>query len=102
MFTPFFRERGGATNAYYKVANDFYHPMGTNVGNPYSPLTTYNNALKLEMQVHLGSKLYPEYPMKSIAETFTQLRKSVGVAASPIHSFHFDADKYRSVTSSPP
>ena len=30
--------------------------------------------------------------MKSIAETFTQLRKSVGVASSPIHSFHFDAE----------
>ena len=35
--------------------------------------------------------------MKSIAETFTQLRKSVGDASSPIHSFHFDAEKYRSV-----
>lgn len=36
--------------------------------------------------------------MKSIAETVTQFRKSVGVASSPIHSFHFDAAKYRSAT----
>ena len=50
------------------------------------------------MQVQLGSKLYPEYPMKSIAETFTQLRKSVGVSASPIHSFRFTPEAYRSTT----
>ena len=57
----------------------------------------YDHTLELEMQVQLGSKLYPEYPMKSVAETFTQLRKSVGIASSPIHSLHFNAEKYRSV-----
>ena len=33
-----------------------------------------------------------------IAETFTQLRKSVGVASSPIHAFHFKPEAYRSTT----
>ena len=58
----------------------------------------YDHTRELEMQVQLGSKLYPEYPMKSVAEKFTQLRKSVGVPASPIHSVHFDAERYRSTT----
>ena len=70
--------------------------MGTNVGNPYA--VGYNNALELELQVQLGSKLYPEYPMKSIAETLTHLRKSIGVASSPIHSFHFAPEAYRRTT----
>ena len=90
MFISFFRAptAGAPSTAFFLESTLFYHPMGQ----------AYDNTRELEYQVQLGSKLSPEYPMKSIAETFTQLRKSVGISASPIHSFHFDAEKYRSTT----
>ena len=33
-FIIFFRARGDGSNTYYKEANLFYHPLGTNAGNP--------------------------------------------------------------------
>ena len=39
----------------------------------------YNSAQELEYQIQLGAKLYPEYPVRSVAEAFAQLRKTVGL-----------------------
>ena len=36
---------------------------------------TYNHDLELEYQVQIGSKQFPEYPIRSAAEAVTQLRK---------------------------
>ena len=50
-----------------------YHPMQGEDG------LSYNSAEELEYQIQLGAKLYPEYPVRSVAEAFAQLRKTVGL-----------------------
>ena len=50
---------------------------------------------EFEFQVQLGSKLYSEYPIRSHAEGFYQLRKTLGVQSSDIHNFDIDAQEYR-------
>jgi hypothetical protein len=52
--------------AFTGVPNYFWHPMGED----YS----YNSELQLQIQI--GSKLFPEYPIRSISETFYQLHKN--------------------------
>jgi hypothetical protein len=55
----------------------------------------YDPALELELQLQLGSKLIPEYPKRSLAEAFYQLRKCLGVSASPLHGFTITPADYR-------
>jgi hypothetical protein len=52
------------------VPNDFWHPMAAG---------DYNYANELQLQIQIGSKLYPEYPIRSLAEAFYQLRKTLGL-----------------------
>ena len=52
------------------VCNDFWHPMDGG---------SYDFDKELEIQVQIGSKLYPEYPIRSLAEAYYQLRKTVGL-----------------------
>ena len=40
---------------------------------------TYNKAKELSFEMQIGSKKYPEYPIRSLAEAFYQLRKSLGL-----------------------
>ena len=73
--------------------NDFYSPMWA-----YAGLTggqNYSSNGEFEFQVQLGSKLYSEYPIRSHAEAYYQLRKTLGVQASNVHSFDIDAREYR-------
>ena len=49
--------------------DNFYHPM---VG-------TYDSTKELEFSMQIGSKKFPEYPIRSAAEAYYQLRKSLGV-----------------------
>ena len=69
----------------YKQVNDFYHPC------------TNNGALALEnehsYQVQIGSKLIPEYPVTSLAESYSQLRKVVGKSFK-MHSSWYRSRKY--------
>jgi hypothetical protein len=53
-----------------KEVNHFWHPMGS---------SAYNQYKELEFQMQIGSKLFPEYPIRSLAEAFYQLRKSLGI-----------------------
>ena len=53
-----------------KEVNYFWHPMGS---------AAYNQYKELEFQMQIGSKLFPEYPIRSLAEAFYQLRKSLGI-----------------------
>ena len=86
IFLTFFKAEQ-ANAIYYTETNLYYHPMyGQDL---------YLHDRELELQVQIGSKLFPEYPMKSIAEAFSQLRKCLGIASSPIHSFHMRPDDYR-------
>ena len=54
-----------------KPWNGFYHPMSGQIPKQ----EVYNPNFELEYQVQIGSKQFPEYPIRSLAEAFCQLRK---------------------------
>ena len=56
----------------HKKANDFYHPCSIN-----GQLTLSNEH---SYQVQIGSKLIPEYPVNSLSDSYSQLKKTVGRA----------------------
>jgi len=72
------------------VANDFWHPMDNKTG--------YIFDKELEIQIQIGSKLYPEYPIRSLAEAYYQLRKTIGLhfgnEAMGIHSTSYRQDAF--------
>ena len=81
-----------AANLGSKEWNDFYSPMydyakGSN--------NQFNSNGEFEAQLQLGSKLYPEYPIRSHSEAFYQLRKTMGVQSSSLHSFDVDSHDFR-------
>ena len=57
--------------------NDFYHPAYN-----HNPLQASD---EVEIQLQIGSKYFPEYPIKSAAEAFYQLRKTLGIQGSSWH-----------------
>ena len=61
------------------------HPMGAN----------YDKDRELEIQLQIGAKLFPQYPIRSVAETFAQLKKSVGILGSNFHSMSMSPMQYR-------
>ena len=71
-----------------KSFNDFYHPSGD--------WTEHFQDKDLEIQIQIGSKLYPEYPIKSISEAFTQLAKCLGINNSAFHGVNIRYFDYRS------
>ena len=50
---------------------------------------------EFEYQLQIGSKLFPEYPIRSHNEAFYQLAKCLGVQASAVHNFDISAREYR-------
>jgi hypothetical protein len=56
----------------------------------------YNYQKEIELQLQLGSKLFPEYPIRSSAEAFYNLKKGLGIVASPLHGFYMDPRMHRS------
>ena len=54
-----------------KPWNGFYPPMSGQVPEEEK----YDPKKELEYQVQIGSKQFPEYPIKSLAESVCQLRK---------------------------
>ena len=50
----------------------FYHPIAMNATDTYSVSDEH------QYQVQIGPKLTPEYPIKSLSESLSQLRKTVG------------------------
>jgi len=50
----------------------------------------------LQYQIQIGSKLFPEYPVTSISESFAQLKKCLGILGSNFHSVSITPMQYRS------
>ena len=50
---------------------------------------------EFEFQLQIGSKIYPEYPIRSHAEAYYQLRKMMGVLSSSVHNFDINVRDYR-------
>ena len=51
---------------------------------------------EFEYQLQVGSKLFPEFPIRSHSEAYYQLRKTLGVQSSAVHSFDINSHEYRS------
>ena len=68
--------------------NDLFHPMSYSNGH-------YDNVFELELQLQVGAKLYPEYPIRSLQEAFYQLAKCMGVETSNFHSLDITPQQYR-------
>ena len=76
-----------------KSWNTFYSTMAGQRG---TATTVNDNRDDMDhLQLCLGSKLFPEYPIKSHAECFYNLRKSLGVHANSLHSIDIKGHDYR-------
>ena len=75
-----------------KFWNDFFSPM-----HPYNVTGTFTHVpeAEFEFQLQIGSKLFPEYPIRSHSEAYYQLKKTLGVQASAVHNFDISAVEYR-------
>jgi len=67
-----------------KTWNDFFSPMSD--ANKDGKLK-HNPKGEFEFQLQIGAKLFPEYPIRSHAEAYYQLKKTLGVQASAVHNF---------------
>lgn len=76
-----------------KFWNDFFSPMWeTN----HDGTWTHDPNGEFEFQLQIGSKLFPEYPIRSHNEAYYQLKKTLGVQSSAVHNFDVSAIEYRS------
>jgi hypothetical protein len=85
---------GSGRNAFpvRKSWNDFFSPMSaSNASGEF----VHNPRGEFEFQLQIGSKLFPEYPIRSHAEAYYQLKKTLGVQASAVHNFDISAVEYR-------
>ena len=71
-------------DSFIKEFNNFAHPMNG----------TFNWSNELEYQVQIGAKIMPSYPVRSAAQSFFELKKSLGIADSAYHSISIRQDQY--------
>jgi hypothetical protein len=69
-----------------KDFNSFYHPMQDGA---------YHYLRELQYQLKLGGKFIPEYPCRSLAQSFYELRKALGLQSSSYFSFSPKLIQYR-------
>ena len=71
-----------------KPFNDFYHPSGDYL--------VQRQDKEIEFQMQIGSKCYPEMPIRSVQEAFSQLTKCLGINNSAFHGVDIIPQEYRS------
>jgi hypothetical protein len=76
----------------YKGWNTFWSPMSPE---NRDGTITYADAGEFKFYVQIGSKLFPEYPIQSHSEAYYQLKKTLGIQSSNVHSFDITAREYR-------
>ena len=76
-----------------KPWNDFFSPISHE--NRDRLTVAHATAGEFEFQLQIGSKLFPEYPVRSHNEAYYQLKKSLGVQASALHNFDISALEFR-------
>ena len=91
-FITFYRDDDPSLG--YEYANKrfcrFYHPHQS-----HDPAVIYDINKDLELQIQLGSKLYPEYPCNSLTQCFYHLRKALNLPVFHQHSISIDFKQYR-------
>ena len=55
----------------------------------------YDFNKEFQWQLQIGSKMFPEFPCRSMAETFYQLQKALGIHGSAFHSLSITPAQYR-------
>ena len=83
----------GASTEVHKEYNRFYHPMSRIT---YNTSGIYEPDLDLEFQLQLGSKLFPEYPCKSLTQAFYYLRKALNLPLFHQHHLSIEFNQYKS------
>jgi hypothetical protein len=81
-----------------KSWNRFWSPMSPNNDADADPNVEYpvfDSRGEFKFSVQIGSKIYPEYPIRSHSEAFSQLKKTLGIQSSNVHSFDISAKEYR-------
>ena len=73
-----------------KIWNNFYSPMYYYAGGTQN---AFNELGEFEAQIQIGSKLIPEYPIRSHSEAFYQLRKTMG--GGKLNTLDIDSHEYR-------
>ena len=81
----------GTNGIVHRTWNTFMGPMA---GSDYTG-GEYNYKKELQWQLQIGSKKFPEFPCRSLAETFYQLKKALGVHGSAFHSLSITPKQYR-------
>jgi hypothetical protein len=76
----------------HKTFNSFLHPMSA-AYYAVAEITDYTKEFQWQLQI--GSKLFPEYPARSLAESFYQLKKALGIHGSAFHSLSITAKQFR-------
>jgi hypothetical protein len=84
--------RTDTDNVQRKFWNNFFSPMQPE----NKTALTHNSDGEFEFQLQIGSKLFPEYPIRSHNEAYYQLAKCLGVQSSAVHNFDITAREYRS------
>ena len=75
-----------------KFWNNFFSPMQVENQSAF----VHNSDGEFEFQLQIGSKLFPEYPIRSHNEAYYQLAKCLGVQSSAVHNFDITSREYRS------
>jgi hypothetical protein len=83
---------GDRKTHYNKFWNNLWSP---NAGVSSTGVLTHNGEKFSHFQLQIGSKLFPEYPIKTHAEAFYSLRKALGIQANNLHSIDIDGNEYR-------
>jgi hypothetical protein len=83
----------GRIKWYNKSWNNFWSTMAAVRDGPINFKESDDEIQHLQLMI--GSKLYPEYPIRSHAECFYNLRKSLGIQASNLHSIDIRGNEYR-------
>ena len=56
---------------------------------------SYDYNKELEYQLQVGPRLFPEYPVRSINQSFYELKKALGIASSKFHSISITREQYQ-------
>ena len=95
VFVTFQKDRAGDINPTMngrKAWNEFYSPASYDNNDGTLSVKSIG---EFEFRLQIGSKIFPEYPIRSHAEAYYQLKKTLGVQASAVHNFDISALEYR-------
>ena len=87
-----FADSDARATFYNKSWNNFWSP---NAGTDLTDALTHTSEKFSHFQLQIGSKLFPEYPIKTHCEAFYSLRKALGIQANNLHSIDIDGNSYR-------